>query len=325
MVEIGEEEAASIIGIFPEDVRADLAFAYGSGAVKQASYDYNKSRDLPMLDLILSVDDSEAWHAANKKKNPGHYTSLVDLSPRNIAWLQRKVGAGVWFNALVPMGISSQPNRLMKYGVIDGSTLENDLLNWEAGLYVAGRLHKPVKLLSNNAYLDEMMEINRKNALITALALLPDRFDESELYMTIASLSYTGDPRMGIGENPNKVANLVSPMLSAYRELYRDVLASMDSSVLRKVTLLPHVDKTTYLIDSSPNCRKFLHSHLPRSIQRNLPPARHGNVASREYVHHALASVVSRAATPQTLKGLFTAGAVKSAVYAAAKITKRFK
>lgn len=45
-------------------------------------------------------------------------------------------------------------------------------------------------------------------------------FREKELYMTIAGLSYMGDPRMSYFENPNKVKNLVTPVLSKFREIY---------------------------------------------------------------------------------------------------------
>ena len=38
--------------------------------------------------------------------------------------------------------------------------------------------------------------------------------------MTIAGLSYMGDPRMSYFENPNKVKNLVTPVLSKFRDIY---------------------------------------------------------------------------------------------------------
>ena len=321
MISLESGDFEELVAAFPRDLQ--LAFAYGSGAVTQASYEYeNKnSKELPMLDLIFAVEDAEAWHAENKKRHPGHYTSLVDLSPKCIAWMQNQIGARVWFNAMVPMGISSQAERLMKYGVIDLANLQRDLVDWETGLYVAGRLHKPVKLIRSTPDLDEMMEINRMNAVMTALALLPSKFDELELYTTIASLSYTGDPRMGIGENPNKVANLVTPILPAYRELYKNALQSIDSGLLRKA-YIPEGDRTVFVQDDRADARRFIQSQIPRSIQRELPSR---GISQAEDVRDAVATVVARAATPQTAKGIFTAGAMKSAVYAAAKIAKRFK
>ena len=121
------ESLNEVVQAFPS---VDLAFAYGSGAVRQGSYDYsreNKDRgkELPMLDLIFAVENSEAWHTANKERHRDHYTSMIDLKPSQIAFVQRKIGARVWFNAMVPTpnmtGTIDNGKRLLKYGVIETS------------------------------------------------------------------------------------------------------------------------------------------------------------------------------------------------------------
>lgn len=93
----------------------------------------------------------------------------------------------------------------MKYGVISRKKFLEDLLDWKY-LYVAGRLHKPVLMLKSYPHIDHAILRNRENAVRTALLLLPSKFTEVDLYLTIAGLSYLGDPRMGVGENPKKVS-----------------------------------------------------------------------------------------------------------------------
>ena len=53
----------------------------------------------------------------------------------------RGIGAGVYFNPMVPWG-----GRLIKYGVVEASRAQRDLEHW-TDLYVSGRLHKPVREL----------------------------------------------------------------------------------------------------------------------------------------------------------------------------------
>jgi hypothetical protein len=57
-----------------------------------------------------------------------------------------------------------------------------------------------------------------------ALLTLPDTFSSTQLFEAIASLSYAGDVRMGVAENPNKVKNLVATQLPAYQSLYQPFL-----------------------------------------------------------------------------------------------------
>merc|ERR1719228_452069 len=118
---------------------------------------------------------------------------------------------------------------MIKYGVINKRDLLVDLVDWET-LYVAGRLHKPVNIIeqeTNNNELQKSLVMNLTNALHTAFLLLPDKFTEEHLFLTIAGLSYTGDFRMVVGEDRNKVSNIVRPQVDRFRELYRGKLEDL--------------------------------------------------------------------------------------------------
>lgn len=94
---------------------------------------------------------------------------------------------------------------MIKYGVISTEDLKQDLLDWK-WLYIAGRLQKPVlDVLSPSTSIQANLLENRKSALHAAFLLLPDIFSTQELYEKIVSLSYNGDIRMKIAEDPHKV------------------------------------------------------------------------------------------------------------------------
>lgn len=202
---LSEDEVKHILGIFPD---VSFAFAYGSGVVRQDGYEYSSSsegsKSLPMIDLILVVEDAAAWHSANILRNPSHYSCLMPVKASYIASFQDLIKANVWFNPSIPVGFPHNPLRQMKYGVISRHYMLRDLTQWNS-LYVAGRLHKPVHIIKHNPEIELFMGLNREQALRTSLLLLPERFNEADLFMAVASLSYVGDPRMLIGENPKKV------------------------------------------------------------------------------------------------------------------------
>ena len=103
-------------------------------------------------------------------------------------------------------------------------SLLKDLNDWTT-LYAAGRLMKPVRSIKNGSNeIKNALLLNRLHAVRTSLLLMPIEFNEIELYQTIASLSYIGDPRMLIGENPKKVwyshLLLFFVLLGSYVELF---------------------------------------------------------------------------------------------------------
>ena len=192
-------------------------FAYGSAVFQQHG---NSPIGTNMLDFVFAVDEPKEWHKENMKRNWKHYSSLKYLGSNYVSKIQNNFGARVYYNTLVQC-----ENRLIKYGVI---SLINDLLDWET-LYVSGRLHKPVEVLVEEASttdLGQAIATNLQSAVHTALLLLPEEFTEEALFQTIAGLSYMGDFRMTIGENKNKVQNIVAPNVQRFRKLYEQILTN---------------------------------------------------------------------------------------------------
>lgn len=110
----------------------------------------------------------------------------------------------------------------IKYGVTTVDNLCSDLLSWNT-LYLSGRMHKPIRIIKDDARVRLTQQVNLVSALRVALLTLPDKFDERELFERMARFSYTGDPRMSVpgGENRGKVANIVSAQAPQFRELYQ--------------------------------------------------------------------------------------------------------
>ena len=166
-----------VLGDFPP---VSYAFAYGSGVFRQRNYS-DKQVSSAMTDVVLAVDDPAAWHAENLTRNREHYSGLAWFGPSAIAAVQRR-GAGLYFNPYAR--VSS--GRLLKYGVVSHSVLKDDLSHWNS-LYVAGRMHKPVRVLCDHAETAALAAANHRSALTAALLMLPAEFNEDELYLEVSS------------------------------------------------------------------------------------------------------------------------------------------
>lgn len=82
-------------------------------------------------------------------------------------------------------------------------------------------MHKPIRIIKDDARVRLTQQVNLASALRTALLTLPSQFTQRDLFTAIASISYSGDPRMILpAENRRKVANMVEKQDPQFRELY---------------------------------------------------------------------------------------------------------
>ncbi|XP_078207788.1 phosphatidate cytidylyltransferase, mitochondrial isoform X2 [Callithrix jacchus] len=316
-----------ILSHFPEEL--SLAFAYGSGVYRQAGP--NSDQKNAMLDFVFTVDDPFAWHSKNLKKNWNHYSFLKVLGPKMITSIQNNYGAGVYYNSLITCD-----GRLIKYGVISTSILIEDLLNWNH-LYVAGRLQKPVKIVTMNEdiTLRSALDRNLKSAVTTAFLMLPESFSEEDLFIEIAGLSYSeglsscrkiisglplilhyGDFRMLVGEDKTKVLNIVKPNIAHFRELYGSILQENPQVVYKS-------QQGRLEIDKSPEGQFTQLMTLPKSLQQQInhimdPPGKNRDVEETlfqvahdpdcgDVVRLGLSAIVRPSSIRQSTKGIFTA------------------
>lgn len=340
-----------ILSKFPKNV--SFSFAYGSGVKKQLAK--SKPGDKPnMIDLIYCVENSSKWHEENLNLNPSHYSFLRYFGHNFIAKFQENSGAKVYFNTLVNI-----EDVIIKYGVVSRKDLVTDLLEW-SDLYLAGRLHKPVEILKNpsNAELQASLQLNLQSAVHAALLILPDKFTEYEFYYVISNLSYGGDFRMTFGESKNKVANIVKPQLLGFRNLYYPVIKTLQDYVDFPVM---HEDKNVTKVtdinqdhhegensdsestlhctqDVSPLAKLHHLNSLPNQPQKTLTRFWNRGVIQQDtedalraiaydpdcgaIVEQCINDIVWKSSVRQSLKGLLTAGAIKSIKYSSQKVYK---
>ncbi|CAI5746214.1 unnamed protein product [Peronospora destructor] len=296
--------------------RVSFTMAYGSGVFQQKNHDSSTS----MLDLVFAVDDPISWHEENIERNPHHYSILKYFGAANVAAFQENFGAGVYYNALSQL----LGTRLIKYGVVSTQTLCEDLTTWKT-LYLSGRMHKPVSILTMSEDIQTATSMNLSHSLNYALLCLPQKFSEHDLFMKIAGISYLGDFRMTFGENPRKVRNIVDGNLKAFRELYQHKI--QNSPFMSRL-----ISDGNMLVANSDNqkVRQTIVDALPSNVLRRLATKSHmagtldHQTVTKKQLQRVIASIVFRSSRSQSIKGIATAGGVKSLVYVAQKLKRTY-
>ncbi|CAE6524028.1 unnamed protein product [Rhizoctonia solani] len=319
-----------IVAGFEAPIR--YAFAYGSGVFGQEGY---KDSDRPQLDFLFAVTHADHFHSINMQQNPKHYALAPRLLGSDFVARMQAVAPGLWFNPYVKV----KDGVTIKYGVTTVDNLCADLLGWKS-LYMAGRMHKPIRIIKDDSRVRLTQQVNLTSAVRAALLTLPERFNEKELFERITGISYAGDPRMSFAENPHKVRNIVNAQQAQFRELYH-----------RLVVGLPGVHWSGEKVeqDASPQARGLLLRKLPSNLrtridtryQSLLPesapaspstsPTRDENVFWQrvgatpdlsEAMQTEMAAIIKSPATIQSVKGIISAGPVNSLRYAGDKIGK---
>jgi hypothetical protein len=78
--------------------------------------------------------------------------------------------------------------------------------------------------------------------------------EETTLYHTLAHLSYLGDVRVGVAEDPHKVTRIVTANLSAFQEIYRPILTRLHQRgllVLHSHSSTWHITLSVHIFSSS--------------------------------------------------------------------------
>jgi translocator assembly and maintenance protein 41 len=284
-----------------------------------------------MLDFVFAVTHPDHWHSINMHQFPGHYPLHARALGSSFVSRVQGIGPGLWFNTYVPMhGV------VIKYGVTTVDTLCADLLNWRT-LYLAGRMHKPIRIIRDDARVRLTQQVNLASALRTALLTLPAQFTQRELFTAIASISYAGDPRMVLpAENRGKVVNMVARQEVQFRELYWRLAQGLPGVRWR-------VDSHMIEQDTSAHARAAHLKKLPEGLLTRVHARAQGRGPPREadecaywlrvaedttlpsILHSEMSHIVRYPATVQSLKGVVSAGLIKSARYTVAKVGKYWK
>ena len=271
-----KEALRQILWQFRAPIR--YAFAYGSGVFPQtatASKSPSSVHPHPsqaissmqggqskMIDFIFGVSYTQHWHSLNLQQHRDHYSGIGSLGSSLVSRVQDRYGAGVYFNPYITVN-----GTLIKYGVVNLDTLCKDLSEWDT-LYLAGRLHKPVKILRDDPRVRLANQLNLISAVRTALLLLPSQFTEQQLYGTVAGLSYLGDPRMALpAENPEKVANIVKYQLPNFRRLYAPLIDNLPNVAFRD----PRCSSKDWMDDPETNA----------TLAQDMDPKKRGNMVRR--------------------------------------------
>ncbi|XKL64255.1 hypothetical protein PGB90_004341 [Kerria lacca] len=320
-------KARSILSQFPKE-NIKYCFCYGSAFFKQAGKNTSS-----MLDLVFVVNNSYNFHEDNLLQKPWHYSALKYLGANSISRFQEQWGARMYYNTLI---YYPAEDVTYKYGVISQNDFITDLLDW-CHLYIAGRLHKPVAIIQEcpNSELLTALRNNLFAAVHVALLTLPENFTEVEFYQTIANISYKGDFRMWFAEDKNKIKNIVLPQIEYFRELYSSVISSLSDFL----HIPNNVTSTNCEQNMNPEARWHHLNNLPRVPQKEIVKyfnkINHTRRDTEEILqtmsydpdvglilNNILKKIVFKSSIKQSLKGIVTAGIVKSIKYSGRKIYK---
>ncbi|PJF16954.1 Mitochondrial matrix Mmp37 domain-containing protein [Paramicrosporidium saccamoebae] len=180
-----------------------------------------------MLDFIFVVADPLAWHYENRQRHPTHYHH-----PSSLDGFLQYSAAGLYYVPSVVVG-----GQRIKYGVIATASFQADMRHWTT-LYVAGRLHKSVRIFHGTT---DLLAENRMHAMRASLLSLGGRFSLRDFLQCVVRISYCGDPRMGWAEDPHKVGRILDGQYDELAEIYSKLL-TLDAETVQSGDYYNQVD-----------------------------------------------------------------------------------
>ncbi len=286
--------------------KAIAVYGYGSGIFKQAGYG---KEDKPQLDLIFVVDDVKEWNMKNIELNPNDY------SKAGAKYFRKKdkdilVGrTGVTYLSYI-----EEDGATFKYGTVEYDSLKESLNTWNS-FYMTGRFQKTIYEFESCEELRKIIERNRRSAVIVSLLMSEDGCSFKDVLVRLCGLSYAGDTRMAIAENPRKVLNIVEGSYDEFVKMYEKYIKEFSKISLDKLEIKR--DKLIKAVEELPECIRDYLLNSGKDLRDRL--------VCEELIMAYLSKINKSESTYQTMKGLKTNGLHKSLSYATAKVKKRFK
>lgn len=296
----------SIIKFINNRPDALAVYGYGSGVFKQSSY---SDIDKPQIDLIFIVNDVNDWYLDNVKNNSNDY-SLIGKAYFNIKAIKGLKGK----NNISYVSNIKYKDYMFKYGVISIDDFVTSLNNWSI-FFVAGRFQKPTKEYFSNNTIKSAISNNIKCALMVGCLLCEKETDFINLYEVICGLSYIGDIRMKIAENPNKIQNIIKGSMSEFVKMY--LINNTYITFLYNGKIIINHDLLLNNIDELP-------SDLLYYLECNYCDFQ--NIISvRKNIYKYFKEKNRKESINQIKEGILTNGIVRSVPYVLSKIKKKFK
>jgi len=290
---------------------ADIIVGYGS-KVKEQANDKGIQRQ---IDLIFGVHDAIKWHQLNYANNPNDYQSKFgyNLLPR-----YSNLGTKINYLSYIPF-----EDNMFKIGVVETKDLLRDLINWD-NFFLAGRFQKPIEIIKGSSELDLAINLNRINALKTALlASGKQTISEKELFEILCSLSFVGDWRQILHiETKDKVKNIVEGSFDELHSIYTQLnnnyykLTDNNTLVINYEVLLNSLNTLPY------NLRVNVIDCLFRGIKNRSTDKRQLEETRKTIINYFSKMNLGTSAI-QPIKGLILNGPSKSLTYINHKIAKK--
>lgn len=273
------------------------AYGYGSKIFKQENAITTDS----LIDLIFVVDNIKEWHLKNLEINPKDYSYIGSKFFANAQTDSIKGTTGIAYISDI------EENGLRyKFGTIEYKDLYYNLQSWNS-FYVPGRFQKTIYPYKEDIELNEAIMLNRKKALLVAAYLAKKDFlTKEELFEILVNLSYMGDPRMKIGETPEKVKNIVQGAYDEFNRIY-----NFDTPYFEDLG-----DKIS--INTANLANQF--NNLPLAIRKYINNSNTDVISDN--INNYLTNLNHDEAWEMMKKAILTNGIVRSAAYGTRKLKK---
>ena len=264
---------------------------YGSGVNPQKG----QQNRTPQIDLIVIVEDLRKWHKDNIKNNKKDYSFLSRLFFKYAPSKWLKSGGKICYMTYISFKESKY-----KIGTIEYQDFIEDLTTWET-FYIAGRMQKPILIVKADKEIEKDIAYNRVAGMETTKLLVNKKeIPLKDFYIALSSLSYIGDTRMKLAENPDKVKNIVEGSIGFYDDNYADKLNIKNGKVI---------------IDDNVNIDK-----LPTKLKKAIEEDSSLSISNK--IKNFLTKQNKDKSLSQTVKGIFTTGPVKAIKYALEKLKR---